>query len=118
MACSVFLVTGTVRILWKATPRRPCWISLASAAPLTWNPSGLSLNPSQDLPISDFTFSSMLFNSIFIKDMIGSCSSIPGTSKVFWVGIFQDLSTLTDFNWIVSILKSDFIDTLKDTTCG
>ncbi len=49
----------------------------------------------------------MLFNSICIKDMIGSCRSgfNPQYRQHFSVGIFQDLSTLTHFNWIVSMVK-------------
>jgi len=37
-----------------------------------------------------------------------------------FVGIFQDLSTLTDFNWIVSMVKSDLMDayTITDSSCG
>jgi hypothetical protein len=34
-------------------------------------------------------------------------SSIPGTSKIW---IFQDLSTLSDLNWIVLMLKSDLME--------
>ncbi len=36
----------------------------------------------------------------------------------FLVGIFQDLSTLTDFNWIVSMVKRDLTDTctIKDSS--
>jgi hypothetical protein len=55
---------------------------------------------------------SMLFNSICIKVMIGSCR--PGFNPQYWrnfsVGIFQDLSTLKNFNWIVSMVKSDLKD--------
>jgi hypothetical protein len=65
---------------------------------------------------------SMVFHSISIKDMIGSCR--PGFN--FWyrqhfsVWIFQDISTLTDFNWIVSMVKSDLMDTytITDSSCG
>ena len=33
---------------------------------------------------------------------------------------FQHLSTLTDFNWIVSMVKSDLMDayTIRDSSCG
>jgi hypothetical protein len=65
---------------------------------------------------------SMLFNSICIKDMIGSCRPgfNPQYRRNFTVGIFQDLSTLTDFNWIVSMVKSDLMDTftITDSSCG
>ena len=65
---------------------------------------------------------SMLFNSICIKDMIGSCRPgfNPQYRRNFSVGIFQDLSTLTDFNWIVSMVKSDLMDTytITDSSCG
>jgi hypothetical protein len=46
--------------------------------------------------------------------------SIPGTGENFSVGIFQDLSTLEDFNWIVSMVKSDLMDTytITDSSCG
>jgi hypothetical protein len=44
MACAVILATKTVDIgclQWQATPRGPCWISLASApASPTWNLKG------------------------------------------------------------------------------
>jgi hypothetical protein len=36
----------------------------------------------------------------------------------FSVGIFQDLSTLTDINWNVSIEKSYWIDIITDSSCG
>jgi hypothetical protein len=65
---------------------------------------------------------SMLFNTICIKDMIGSCKPgfNPRYGQKFSVGIFQDLSTLTDFNWIVSMVKSDLMDTytITDSSCG
>ena len=65
---------------------------------------------------------SMLFNSICIKDMIGSCRPRfnPRYRQNFSVGIFQDLSTLTDFNWIVSMVKNDLMDThtITDSSCG
>jgi hypothetical protein len=65
---------------------------------------------------------SMLFNSICIKDMIGSCRPgfNPRYQRNFSVGIYQDLSTLTDFNWIVSMVKSDLMDTytITDISCG
>ena len=65
---------------------------------------------------------SMLFNSICIKDMIGSCRPgfNPRYRRNFSVGIFQDLSTLEDFNWIVSMVKSDLMDTytITDSSCG
>jgi hypothetical protein len=65
---------------------------------------------------------SMLFNSICIKDMIGSCRPRfnPWYRQHFSVGIFQDLTTLTDFNWIVSMVKSDLMDTyaITDSSCG
>ncbi len=54
--------------------------------------------------------------------MIGSCRPgfNPQYGQNFSVGIFQDLSTLTDFNWIVSMLKSDLMDTytITDSSCG
>jgi len=54
---------------------------------------------------------SMLFNSICIKVMIGSRPGFnPQNQQNFSVGIFQDLSTLEDFNWIVSMVKSDLMD--------
>jgi hypothetical protein len=60
---------------------------------------------------------SMLFNSICIKVIIGSR---PGFNPRYWqnfsVGIFQDLSTLKDFNWIVSMVKSDFKDNISPGT--
>ncbi len=116
VACAVILATGTVDIgclRWQATPRGPCWLSLASApASLTWNLKGKGLNPPLELPISDFMSASMLFNSICIKDMIGSCRPgfNPRYRQNFSVGIFQDLSTLEDFNWIVSMVQSDLMD--------
>jgi hypothetical protein len=65
---------------------------------------------------------SMLFNSKCIKDMIGSCRSEynPLYRQNYSVGIFQDLSTLTYFNWIVSMVKSNLMDTytIKDSSCG
>ena len=44
----------------------------------------------------------------------------PQYRQNFSVGIFQDLSTLKDFNWIVSMVKSDLMDkyTFKDSSCG
>ncbi len=54
--------------------------------------------------------------------MIGSCR--PGFNPQYWqnfsVGIFQDLSTLKDFNCIVSMVKSDLLDTytITDSSCG
>jgi hypothetical protein len=33
----------------------------------------------------------------------------------FSAGIFKDLSTLTDLNWIVSMVKSDLMDTYTIT---
>ncbi len=54
--------------------------------------------------------------------MIGSCR--PGFNPQYWQNfsaeIFQDLSTLTDFNWIVSMVKSDLMDTytITDSSCG
>jgi hypothetical protein len=54
---------------------------------------------------------SMLFNSICIKVMIGSRPGFnPQYRQNFSAGIFQDLSTLEDFNWIVSMVKSDLKD--------
>jgi hypothetical protein len=48
---------------------------------------------------------SMLFNSICIKVMIGSRPGFnPHYRQNFSVGIFQDLSTLKDYNWIVSMV--------------
>jgi hypothetical protein len=65
---------------------------------------------------------SMLFNSICIKDMIGICRHgfNPQYRQIFSLGIFQDLSTLTDFNWIVLMVKSDLMDTytITDSRCG
>ncbi len=65
---------------------------------------------------------SMLFNSICIKDMIGSCRPgfNPQYRRNFSIGIFQDLCTLKDFNWIVSMVKSDLMDTytITDSSCG
>jgi hypothetical protein len=65
---------------------------------------------------------SMLFNSICIKDMIGSCRPgfNPQYRQHFSLGIFQDLSTLKGFNWIVSMVKSDLMDAYKimDSSCG
>jgi hypothetical protein len=44
VACAVIIATGTIEIgclPWQATPRGPCWISLASTpACLTWNLKG------------------------------------------------------------------------------
>jgi hypothetical protein len=59
----------------------------------------------------------MLFNSICIKDMIGSCRPgfNPQNRQNFSVAIFQDLSTLTDFNWIVLMVKRDLMDTYTTT---
>ena len=43
--------------------------------------------------------------------MIGSRPGFnPQYRRNFSVGIFQDLSTLEDFNWIVSMVKSDLKD--------
>jgi hypothetical protein len=54
---------------------------------------------------------SMLLNSICIKVMIGSRPGFnPQYRQNFSVGIFQDVSTLEDFNWIVSMVKSDLKD--------
>jgi hypothetical protein len=54
---------------------------------------------------------SMLFNSICIKVIIGSKPGFnPQYRRNFSVGIFQDLSTLEDYNWIVSMVKSDLKD--------
>jgi hypothetical protein len=54
--------------------------------------------------------------------MIGSCrlGFNPQYRQNFSDGIFQDLSTLTDFNWIVSMVKSDLMDTytIMDSSCG
>ena len=49
---------------------------------------------------------------ICIKDMIGSCRPgfNPRYRQNFSVGIFQDLSTLKNYNWIVSMVKSDLKD--------
>jgi hypothetical protein len=64
----------------------------------------------------------MLFNSICIKDMIGSCRPgfNPQYRQKFSIGIFPDLSSLKDFNWIVSMVKSDLMDTytITDSSCG
>ncbi len=65
---------------------------------------------------------SMLFNSICIKDMFGSCRPgfNPQYRRNFSVGIFQDVSTLNGFNWSVSMVKSDLKDTctITDSSCG
>ncbi len=65
---------------------------------------------------------SMLFNSKCIKDVIGSCRPgfNPQYRRNFSVGIFQDLSTLKGFNWIVSMVKSDLKGTytITDSSCG
>ena len=65
---------------------------------------------------------SMLISSICTKDIIGSCRPgfNPQFRQNFSVGIFQDLSTLKDFNWIVSMVKSDLMDTytITDSSCG
>jgi hypothetical protein len=54
---------------------------------------------------------SMLFNSLCIKVMIGSKPRFnPRYPGNFSVGIFLDLSTLKDYNWIVSMVKSDLKD--------
>jgi hypothetical protein len=54
---------------------------------------------------------SMVFNSICIKVMIGSRPGFnPGYQRNFSVGIFQDLSTLKAYNWIVTMVKSDLKD--------
>jgi len=44
----------------------------------------------------------------------------PQYRQNFSVGIFQDLSTLTDFNWIVPMEKSDLMETytITDSSCG
>jgi hypothetical protein len=44
----------------------------------------------------------------------------PRYRQNFTVGIFQDLSTLTDFNWIFSMVKSHLLDkyTIMDSSCG
>ncbi len=43
--------------------------------------------------------------------MIGSRPGFnPGYQQNFSVGIFQDLCTLKDFNWIFSMVKSDLKD--------
>jgi hypothetical protein len=62
-------------------------------------PQGIRPYPPLELPISDFMSASMLFNSICIKDMIRSCRPgfNPRYQRNFSVGIFQDLSTLKDF---------------------
>ncbi len=64
----------------------------------------------------------MLFISICIKDMIGSRRPAfnPQYRQHFSVGIFQDLSTLKGFNWTVSMVKSDLMDTftITDSSCG
>ncbi len=49
---------------------------------------------------------------------VADLSSIPSTSKKILVGIFQDLSTLTDLNWIVSMVKSDLMVTYSITDCS
>ncbi len=50
--------------------------------------------------------------------MIGSYR--PLVLAIFFVGIFQDLGTLSDFNWIISMVKSDLMDTytIRDSSCG
>jgi hypothetical protein len=54
---------------------------------------------------------SKLFNSICIKVMIGSRPGFnPQYRRNFSSGIFQDLSTLKDYNWIVTMVKSDLKD--------
>jgi hypothetical protein len=54
---------------------------------------------------------SIQFYSICIKVMIGSRPGFnPQYRQNFSVGIFQDLSTLKEFNWIVSMVKSDLKD--------
>ncbi len=54
--------------------------------------------------------------------MIESCRPgfNPRYRQNFPLGIFQDLSTLTNFNWIVSMVKSDLMDTytITDSSCG
>ncbi len=54
--------------------------------------------------------------------MIGSCRPgfNPQYRQHFSLGIFQDLSTLKGFNWIVSMVKSDLMDAYKimDSSCG
>ena len=44
---------------------------------------------------------------------------VQSPEQKFSVGIFQDLSTLKDFNWIVSMVKSDLMDTytITDISC-
>jgi hypothetical protein len=60
---------------------------------------------------------SMLFNSIYIKVMIGSRPGFnPWYRRNFSVGIFQDLSNLKDFNLIVSMVKSDLKDNISPGT--
>jgi hypothetical protein len=65
---------------------------------------------------------SMLFNSICRKDMIGSRRPRFNLlyQQKFSVGIFQDLSTLTDSKRIVFMVKSDLMDkyTTTDSSCG
>jgi hypothetical protein len=49
--------------------------------------------------------------------MIGSRPGFnPQYRQNFSVGIFQDLSTLEDFNWIVSMVKSDLKDNRSSGT--
>jgi hypothetical protein len=52
---------------------------------------GCRQSPDVPIPISYFWSVSMLFNSICIKGMIGSCrtGSIPGTSEIFQSGFFK-----------------------------
>jgi hypothetical protein len=54
--------------------------------------------------------------------MIGSCRPRfnPRFQQKFSIGIFQDLSILIYFNWIVSMVKSDFrvTYTITDSSCG
>jgi hypothetical protein len=48
----------------------------------------------------------MLLNSMCIKVMIGSRPGFnPRYGQKFSAGIFQDLSTLKDFHWIVLMIK-------------
>jgi len=111
VAFDVILATWMVEIgcfQWEVTPRGKCWISLSSApASLTWNLQGWGLNPPLELPISDFMSASILFNSIWFKDRIGSCRPRfnPHYRQHFSVGIFHVLRTLTNFNWNVSMVK-------------
>jgi len=93
---------------WLAHPKEPMLVSLASASvSLTW-----CLNDTPSLA-TNFMSASMLCNSLCIKAIIGSF-------RPRVVGIFQDLSSLTDFNRVVLMVKSDLIDTrrIKGSSCG